>query len=115
MKYSLRKLTALLLAVLMLLSTFSSALADTEYSNKLEIGVSPLGGPQPGGGTTPTSVDHIDVGCTGLTASVYINGELKTQTFSFGVNDVQKKNVDVKITSTGTFTLSGGVQDSKDN
>lgn len=30
MKYSLRKLTALLIAVLMLLSVFSGALADTE-------------------------------------------------------------------------------------
>ena len=37
MKYSLRRISALLVAVLMLLSAFSGALADTEYSNIMQI------------------------------------------------------------------------------
>ncbi|MGN0185394.1 MAG: Cna B-type domain-containing protein, partial [Aristaeellaceae bacterium] len=92
MKYSLRKLTALLIAVLMLLSAFSSALADTEYySNQQEIGVSPLG-------SSKTSVDHIDIGCKNI--PVYINGE-KVDDMSFTKNDVKNGIVKVQIVAEG--------------
>ncbi|MGN0801292.1 MAG: Cna B-type domain-containing protein [Candidatus Faecivicinus sp.] len=99
MKYSLRRLAALLVAALMLLSAFSGALADTEYSNTLEIDML-----QSSSGST---VDHIDIACTGLNANVYVNDEWRNVTFSFTKQEVDNGTVDVDITSSASFSIKG--------
>ena len=106
MKYSLRRISALLVAVLMLLSAFSGALADTEYSNIMQIDA---------WGSGSSTVDHIDIACTGLNARVYVNDAWRDVTFSFTKQEVDNGTVKVDITSsssagfsiTGTTTSSG--------